>query len=65
MIKSILSLFSLDIFTCSRTWAQGHFYTGPVRGFFAFGYTKTGPGEAQAWGLGRHFIISSLRMSPQ
>ena len=65
MIKFISSLFNLDIFITSSEDAQGHFYFEPVRSFFTFGYLKTSAGESQAWGFGRHFIISRLRMSPQ
>ncbi|NMM06343.1 hypothetical protein [Polaromonas sp.] len=56
-------LINLEIFNTSSEDARGTFYYGPIHSFFTFGYIKTGPGESQAWGFGRHFIISRLWLS--
>lgn len=62
MIKSIFSLFSLEIFITSSTWAEGCLYTGPVHGFFDFGHSAN-CGEREYWGCGLHIVVSPLQIA--
>ena len=55
MIKSILSLFNLDIFIEPMSVSRG-----PL----SFSYEKTGA-DREWWCLGLHVVASPLRMSPQ
>ena len=60
MIKSILSLFNLDIFIEPMSLSNGpfSFYT-ETTSCGIWGVSR------EWWGLGLHIIISPLRMPPQ
>lgn len=55
MIKSILSLFNLDIFIERMPLS---------RGLFTFS-REIHSTDQEFWGLGLHVVVSPLRMSPQ
>ncbi len=55
MIKSILSLFNLDVFIEPESFSRGP---------FSISYEKTGV-DREWWCLGLHIVVSPLRVPPQ
>jgi hypothetical protein len=55
MIKSIFSLFNLDVFIEPMSLS---------RSIFSFSFEKT-KGGLEWWGLGLHVVASSIQMSPR